>query len=45
MSAVFARGNGVTEDGERLVVLADERPIATLTRRAPGLGRIFPFGV
>ena len=45
LSAVLSRGDGLRALGDRWEVLSGDRVAATLTRRAPGLGVLFPFGV
>ncbi len=45
MAGALARGNGVIDGDDALRVLRDDRAVLTLTRQAPGLGRVFPFGL
>jgi hypothetical protein len=41
----LSEGNGVLDEPDALRVLSDGRAALTLARRAPALGRVFPFGL
>ncbi|MFO0629319.1 MAG: DUF483 domain-containing protein [Polyangiales bacterium] len=45
MAGALARGDGLRVDARRIEVLRGDRVALTLTRAAPGLGVLAPFGV
>jgi hypothetical protein len=45
IAGVLAKGDGVVDEPAALRVLAGERAVFALTRVAPMLGRVFPFGI